>query len=231
MYGIDDLDVELSEKIAELESKADAEKQDARRATQRRVKQEGYRKGYFPHFTNPKQNWLQKALNWKPVDTEIPTSIAGITENFKPQRSWQSFNKQRMGDQTDYSLYQGLDTYIHGALDWIYHIEDLQKRRALENHLRYVHSEEGVQKKIQEIKDSNLDAEEAQDRIDAVLAEAKNPLSGLVRELMNRTNTLANKKSSMDRTMEDATNRKIYSTMTNLNNRINANSLRRCHHE
>lgn len=182
-----------------------------------------YRKGYFPHFTNPKQNWLQKLLNWKPVDTEIPTSIAGLTETFKPQRSWQKFDKQRQGDKTDYSLYQGLDTYIHGALDWIYHIEDLQKRRALENHIRYVHSEEGIKQRIKEIKAENYDADEAQQMIDSVLKEANNPLSGLVRELMNRTNTLANKKSSMDRGMEDATNRKIYSTMTNLNNRINAN--------
>ena len=187
------------------------------------MKEIPYRKGYFPHFTNPKQGWLAKLLNWKTIDTEIPTSIAGLTEAFKPQRSWQSFNKQRKGDTTDYSLYQGLDTYIHGALDWIYHIEDIQKRRALENHIRFIHSEEGVQKRIQKIKAGNYDADEAQTLINAVLEEADNPLSGLVRELMNRTNTLANKKSSLDRSMEDATNRKIYSTMTNLNNRINAN--------
>ena len=183
-----------------------------------------YRKGYFPHFTNPKQTWLHKLLNWKPVDNDVPTSIAGLTEQFKPQRSWQTFNKERKGDTTDYSLYQGLDTYIHGALDWIYHIDDLQSRRALENYLRYIHSDEGVKARIDEIKANEAyDADEAQTLIDGVLKEANNPLSGLVRELMNRTNTLANKKSSMDRGMEDATNRKVYSVMTNLNNRINAN--------
>ena len=188
------------------------------------MKEIPYRQGYFPHFTNPKQNWLQKLLNWKPVDNEIPTSIAGITEMFDPQRSWQGFNKQRKGDTTDYSLYQGLDTYIHGALDWIYHIDDLQSRRALENHIRYVHSEEGIKARIDEIKaNERLDADEVQTQIEAVLAEAKNPLNNLVTELRARTNTLANKKSSMDRGMEEATNRKIYSTMTNLNNRINAN--------
>ena len=182
-----------------------------------------YRQGYFPHFTNPKQNWVAKLLNWKTIDTEIPTSIAGLTEMFKPNRSWQKFNKQRMGDKTDYSLYQGLDSYIHGALDWIYHIEDLQKRRSLENYIRYTHSDEGVKQRINEILNSNYDADEAQTRINAVLDEAHNPLSGLVRELMNRTNTLANKKSAVDRGMEDMLNRKIYSTMTNLNNRITAN--------
>lgn len=188
------------------------------------IKEIPYRKGYFPHFTNPKQNWVQKLLNWKPIDNEIPTSIAGITETFNPQKSYQSFNKQRMGDRTDYSLYQGLDTYIHGALDWIYHIDDLQSRRALENLIRYTHSEEGVKKAIEKIRtDVTLDADEAQKRIESVLSEASNPLGGLVTELRSRTNTLANKKASMDRGMEEATNRKIYSTMTNLNNRINAN--------
>jgi hypothetical protein len=182
-----------------------------------------YRKGYFPHFTNPKQTWWMKALNWKPIDTEIPTSIAGLTETFKPQRSWQKFDKHRYSDQTDYSLYKGLDTYVHGALDWIYHIEDLQKRRALENHLRYIHSDEGIQKRIEEIKNGDYDADEAQDMINAVLNEARNPLSGLVRELMNRTNTLANKKAAADRAVEDETNRKIYSTLTNINNRVSAN--------
>lgn len=190
------------------------------------MKEIPYRQGYFPHFTNPKQNWFEKLMNWKHIDTEIPTSIAGLTDQFKPQRSWQSFNKQRMGDKTDYSLYQGLDTYIHGALDWIYHIDDLQSRRALENHLRYTHSDEGIKARIEEIKaNDTYDADEAQKMIDGVLAEANNPLGGLVRELMNRTNTLANKKSSMDRGMEDFTNRKIYSTLTNLNNRITANQV------
>lgn len=188
------------------------------------MKEIPFRQGYFPHFTNPKQGWLAKILNWKPVNNDIPTDIAGLTEQFDPQRSWQGFNKQRTGDTTDYSLYQGLDTYIHGALDWIYHIEDLQKRRSLENYIRYIHSEEGVKTKIEEIKaNENYDADEAQTQIDAVLAEAKNPLGNLVTELRARTNTLANKKSSMDRGVEEATNRKVYSVMTNLNNRINAN--------
>ena len=194
-----------------------------------RLKEQGmkeipYRKGYFPHFTNPKQGWLAKLLNWKTVDTEIPTSIAGLTETFNPERSWQGFSKQRKADTTDYSLEQGLDTYIHGALDWIYHIEDIQKRRALENHIRYIHSEEGVKAKVDAIRNSEeLDADEAQQQIDAVYAEANNPLNNFVTNLRAGTNTLANKKSENDRQIESDTNRKVYSVMTNLNNRINAN--------
>jgi predicted ABC-type ATPase len=188
------------------------------------MKEIPYRKGYFPHFTNPKQGLLAKLFNWKPVDHEIPTSIAGLTENFNPERSWQSFNKERKSDITDYNLAQALDTYVHGALDWIYHIEDIQKRRALENYIRYTHSEEGVKARIDAIRNSEeLDADEMQDQIDLVYAEANNPLNNFVTDLRAGTNTLAAKKSSMDRALEEKTNRKIYSVMTNLNNRVSAN--------
>ena len=188
------------------------------------MKEIPYRKGYFPNFNNPKHGWLARLFNWKTVDTEIPTSIAGLTETFNPERSYQSFDKQRKGNTKDYSLLQGLDTYIHGALDWIYHIEDIQKRRALEDYIRYVHSDEGVKAKIDEIRKSEVyDADEAQRQIDAVYAEANNPLNNFVTNLRAGTNTLANKKSENDRQMESDTNRKIYSVMTNLNNRVSAN--------
>ncbi len=188
------------------------------------MKEIPYRQGYFPHFTNTKQNVLAKLFNWKTQNNEIPTDIAGMTEAFEPKRSWQSFNKERTGDSTDYSFTQGLDTYVHGALDWIYHIEDIQKRRAFENQIRYVHSEEGVKNRINEIRQNEeYDADHAQEQMDMVFAEAKNPLNNFVTDLRTGTNTLAGKKSTLDRSMESATNRKIYSTMTNISNRVSGN--------
>lgn len=188
------------------------------------MKEIPYRQGYFPHFTDEKQGFLAKLFNWKTQNNDIPTDIAGLTENFNPNRSWQSFNKRRKGDTTDYSFTKGLDTYVHGALDWIYHIEDIQKRRALENYIRYTHSEKGVQDKIDAIRNNeSYDADEMQEQIDLVYKEAGNPLNNFVTDLRAGTNRLANKKSSLDRSMEEMTNRKIYSTMTNLSNRVSAN--------
>lgn len=188
------------------------------------MKEIGYRQGYFPHFTEEKQSMLAKLFDWKVHNNQIPTDIAGLTELNNPERSWQSFNKQRKGDTTDYSFSKGLDTYVHGALDWIYHIEDIQKRRAFENEIRYQHSEKGVQEKIEAIySDPNLDADEIQAQIEAVYGVAKNPLNNFVTDLRNSTNNLAGKKSTLDRSMEYATNRQIYSTMTNLSNRVSGN--------
>lgn len=183
-----------------------------------------YRLGYFPHFTEEKQGRLAKLLNWKTHKTDIPTDIAGLTEQFNPNRSWQSFNKRRTGDDTDYSFKKGLDTYVQGALDWIYHIEDIQKRRAFENHIRYVHSEKGIQEKIDAIHNNEeYDVDEMQEQIDAVFKEAGNPLNNFITDFRTQTNTLAGKKSSMDRNMEAMLNRDVYSTMTNISNRVTAN--------
>ena len=188
------------------------------------MKEIPYRQGYFPHFTEEKQGRLAKLFNWKTQNNDIPTDIAGLTETFTPNRSWQSFNKQRTSDTTDYNFLKGLDTYVQGSLDWIYHIEDIQKRRAFENHIRYVHSEKGVQEKIDAIRNNEeYDAEEMQEQIDIIYREASNPLNNFVSDFRTATNTLAGKKSSLDRGMEELTNRKFYSTMTNLNNRVSAN--------
>lgn len=187
-------------------------------------KEIGYREGYFPHFTEEKQSTLAKIFNWKTKDDSIPTDIAGLTEQFNPERSYQSFNKHRTGDDTDYSFMKGMDTYVQGALDWIYHIEDIQKRRAFENEIRYRHSEQGIKDKLDEIyKNEEYDADEIQEQIDMVLKEAKNPLNNFVTDFRNATNNLAGKKDSTDRSLEYSTNRKIYSTMTNLSNRVSAN--------
>lgn len=183
-----------------------------------------YRQGYFPHFVEDKQSFLQKMFDWKPKNDEIPTDIAGLTELNNPERSWQSFNKERKGDTTTYNFGKGFDTYLSGALDWIYHIEDIQKVRALENEIRYQHSDKGIQEQIEEVyADPTLDTDQVQEKIDSILANSRNPLNNFVTDLRNWTNNVAGKKSTLDRSLEYATNRKIYSTMTNISNRVSGN--------
>ena len=188
------------------------------------MKEIPYRKGYFPHKVEPKQNFIQKLLNWKTQDNEIPTSIAGLTEDFKPVKSYQSFDKQRHTDKTDYDLMRLFQNYKKGALDWIYHIEDIQKRRAVENYIRYTHSEEGIRTRIKEVYASEeYDADEAQAQIEHILTEAKNPLNNFVQDFTTHTNILAGKKNSLDRTVEQMGNRNIYTVMQNVQNRTSAN--------
>ena len=188
------------------------------------IKEIPYREGYFPHLNKEPQGIIAKLLNWKKEDNSIPTDIAGLTESFKPNKSYQSFAQRRTGDTTDYDFLAGLDMYTAGALDWIHHIGDIQRFRAFENEIRYRHSDEGIKEKIKKIEQDVLyDADEAQAQMDAVYAEAKNPLNNLVQNIRTHTNLLAGKKNTMDRAIEEDFNRNIYSVVKNASSRINAN--------
>lgn len=183
-----------------------------------------YREGYFPHFTKEPQGLLAKLLNWKKEDNSIPTDIAGLTEQFKPNKSWQAFSQHRYSDVTDYSFLTGLDAYVAGSLDWIHHINDIQRFRAFENEIRYRHSDARVQKQIKELQENeSLDADEFQAQLDGILAEKKNPLNQLVQNIRTHTNLLAGKKNTMDRAIEEDFSRNVYSVVKNASSRINAN--------
>lgn len=187
-----------------------------------------YRKGYFPHFTvdhsKSKVGQLLEKMGWKFDNNSIPTSIAGITDTFKPGKVWTAFSQERKGKVTDFNALQGMDTYLRGALEIIYFTEDIQKLRALENEIRYQHSDTSVQNRIDEIQsDNTLTFDEKQDEIDKIYATYLTPLNNFVNELRDYTNSIANKKSGLDRTMEAVVNRQVYSVMTNVSNRLSAN--------
>lgn len=187
-----------------------------------------YRKGYFPHFVDDgaksKFGKVLEKMGWKFKDDSIPTDIAGITDIFKPGKVWNRNAQQRNGRYTDFNALKGFDNYIRGAMETIYFTEDIQKLRALENEIRYQHSEKGIQTKIDEIlSDTSIDFEDRQEKIDKIFATYRTPLNNLVSEIRDYTNGIANKKSILDRTMEQATNRKVYSVMQNISNRLSAN--------
>lgn len=188
-----------------------------------------YRKGYFPHFIEEKATSklgkLAEKLGWKVQKGQLPTDIAGITDQFKPGKAWTSFSQQRTGDATDYNALKGLDNYLRGAMDIVYHTNDIQKLRALENEIRYQYSSKGIQEKIDNIyADDNLDMEEKNDAIANLTADMRGSgLGNFVTEIRNYTDNLANKKSFSDRSMEQAFGRDVYSIMNNINGRVSAN--------
>lgn len=191
-------------------------------------KEVDYRKGYFPHFIDDKPTSivgkLAEKLGWKFKNKDLPTSIAGITDQFKPGKVWTSFSQQRKGKITDYNALKGFDNYIRGAMQDIYFTEDIQKLRALENEIRYQHSDKGIQSKIDEIyDDTSLSFEDRQDKIEKIYATYITPLNNFVTELRDYTNGIANKKSGLDRTVEALSNRKFYNVMGNVSSRLSAN--------
>ena len=188
-----------------------------------------YRKGYFPHFIEEKATSklgkLAEKLGWKVKKGQLPTDIAGITDQFKPGKAWTSFSQQRTGDATDYNALKGLDNYLRGAMDVIHHTNDIQKLRALENEIRYQYSSKGIQEKINEIyADDKLDMDEKNEAIANLTSNIRESgLGNFVTEIRNYTDNLANKKAFGDRSMEQTLGRDVYSIMNNINGRVSAN--------
>ena len=192
------------------------------------MKEIPYRKGYFPHFIDEhfdsKLGRGLELLGWKAKNNDIPTDIAGITESFTPSKVYANFAQQRKGKVTDYNALKGFDKYVRGAMELIYFTEDIQKLRALENQIRYEHSPKNIQEQIDEIyDDSSYSSEERQEALDKVWEKARTPLNNLVSNLRDYTNMIANKKSVLDRTMENMFGRKYYGIMQNVSNRLSAN--------
>lgn len=187
------------------------------------MKEIPYRQGYFPHYTKEKNGFFAKLLNWKSKNNSLPTDIAGLTEEFNPKKSYQPFDKRREGDTTEYNFLEGLDNYVRGALDWIYHIEDIALRRSFEDYIRYEHSEKAMRDKIDDIRSEGLDPEEERVLIDDALKGRAHQLGNFLAYFRAQTNVLAGKKHSGDRTVEQEFGRGTYSFAQNVSSRINGN--------
>ncbi|MBP3463679.1 MAG: hypothetical protein J6K45_04275 [Clostridia bacterium] len=187
-----------------------------------------YRKGYFPHFqeekTQSKFAKLAEKMGFKIDKNQLPTDIAGMTEIFKPGRTYFKNAQQRLGKTTDYNALKGFDNYIRGAADLIFHTEDIQKLRALETVIRTQYTDDAIRQKIESISNNNeYDQEQKQALIDLEFAKINNPLPNLVTEIRNYTDSLANKKDIGDRGMEHMLGRETYTIMKNVQSRVSAN--------
>ena len=206
-----------------------------------------YRHGYFPHFDDAKGESLLgrafKAANMKDVplkdrlaalvgkgldvNTEVnalPTSISGLTHTFKPGIRWVGNIMQRQGFDTTFDAVQGFDRYIEGVSDVIYHTDDIQRLRALASQIRYRTTEPGIQAQVDAIRaDPSLSEDKKDTDVRAKLEEGKYELSNYVNNIEEYTNLLANKRSTMDRGVEQLIGRDIYNFSIALENRVAAN--------
>ena len=187
----------------------------------------GYIQNYFPHFNDPNDpitNALRTlGLN---IDTrELPTSIAGITETFEPGKSFFANLLHREGNKTDYDALEGFDRYLEGVSNVIYHTEDIQNLRMLEQVIRdkYDRNKTGKQQ-INEITMENMpDDVFADTELDKRFASDASRLSKFITELHSYTDALAGKKNIGDRNIEHSWSRGIYSIANAMEKRVAAN--------
>jgi len=189
-----------------------------------------YRQNYFPHFIEEKGDTvLSKVGSMLGINTnttELPTDIAGISHTFRPGKKWVGNFLQRTTEVTDFDALKGFDRYIEGVADVIYHTEDIQKLRALEDEIRYKYSDKGVQEAIDNIReDDSIAPEDKANRIEEIYQTNKNEFPHLVTWLRSYTDSLAGKKSIEDRIAEQQLGRAVYDISKSVENRVSANMI------
>ena len=190
-----------------------------------------YRKGYFPHFNNVTPDGILaafgQAFGVSSEVTALPTTINGLTKNFKPGIRWTGHALERVTGETTLDAVEGFDRYIEAAADVIYHTDDIQRLRALANRIRYKASDQGLRDQIDEIKIRNISQAEKDSAIKQLYDDygkhGRYSLSNFVVELEEYTNILANKKSEGDRITERKLGRSFYNASKAFEGRIAAN--------
>lgn len=92
------------------------------------------RKDYFHHFDDLNGMFEQIGVAIKAQD--LPTDINGLTADFKPGKTFFNAALQRKGTKTAIDAITGIDRYLEGASNQIYHTDNIQGLRAFETALR-----------------------------------------------------------------------------------------------
>ena len=206
------------------------------------------RENYFPHFTEKAPDTLLARAMWRigmkltGRDT-ITTDLAGLTEKFRPGHQWERHLQHREGKNTVYDAVTGFDQYVSEISDYIMLTDQIQKLRALEDSVRYTLSDEGTQRKIDEIKsdfmkdplkrrqeieavyDDGGDRTAFQRAIDPLLRQKEAGMRNFVTELRRYTDSLCGKKHRGDRGIEDIVGRDVYEISKNVEGRVAANMI------
>lgn len=179
------------------------------------------RKNYFMHFQELGDFLSKNGIPFNPQsmkENNLPTDINGLTEFFVPQKKWFASMNQRKGKRTVYDAVTGIDKYISGVADIIYHTEDIQRGRAFEELIRDTYGQGEAANANRSLLPEELQMERLKKQQDA-------HLSKYARWLHNWTDNLAGKKNRIDRAIEDFGDRAGFSILDTARKQVSANMI------
>lgn len=171
---------------------------------------------------------------------QIPTDLAGVTEQFRPGKKWFGNLEHRTGTKTIYDAVRGFDNYIETAADVITLTDSIQRLRSLEDAVRYRLSDEGTQMEIDAVKnDIQLNALQKREKIEGIYSQEQTHIEKIkqllsqkdagmrnfVTDLRRYTDNLAGKKARGDRGIEDIIGREVYEISRQVQGRVAANMI------
>lgn len=165
------------------------------------------RDDYFMHFEELTDMFSQIGIPTKVND--LPTDINGVTDQFRPGKQFFANAMRREGLKTTYDAITGIDRYLEGASNVIYHTDDIQRLRTLEKYIRDTYGKENGLSEYENLTKEELIPlkDEYMDRLEKINS---NHLSEYASWLQEYTNVLAGKKSVVDRSIESFFGRKVY---------------------
>lgn len=178
------------------------------------------RNDYMRHFQELNDVFSRYGIPFNAKDMQehiLPTDINGLTEFWSPQKNYFSSMQPRKGLKTNYDAITGVDGYISGIANLIYHTEDIQRGRAFEELIRETYGEEKGFENL-----ANLSKEEQQERIKKI---QDNHLSNYAAWVHEWTNNIAGKKNKIDRSVESAFGRKVFSFLDTTRKQVGANMI------
>ena len=113
----------------------------------------GFVKGYAPHL-QPEGTFslLSGALERLGLNTDVtrlPSNIAGLTAEYKPNKRWNPYFLQRMGDVTQYDIVSAFESYVDYMSDVLYHTDDIMRVRAAVKYFRKTYAPEEIQANLE----------------------------------------------------------------------------------
>lgn len=151
---------------------------------------------------------------------DLPTDINGLTDSWSPQKNYFANMQPRKGERTTLDAVTGIDGYIGGIANLIYHTEDIQRGRAFEEIIRETYGEEKGWKNLEEME--GLSPEEYQARADKI---QDNHLSNYAAWVHEWTNNIAGKKSKIDRSVESMFGRKAFALLDQVRKQVGSNMI------
>ncbi len=176
------------------------------------------RKDYMRHFyeIDDKLSRWGVPFNKDSMNSDVlPTDINGITDEFKPGKTWFASAMERTGMKTTYDAITGIDGYLENAANLIFHTEDIQRYRTLSKLVRETYGKEHGLDNI-----DLMEGFEAEQRYNDIV---NNKLSKYAAWLDEQANALAGKKGKIDRGLEEIAGRRIYNALNTLKSQVGSN--------
>ena len=128
----------------------------------------GFIKGYAPHIQpENNQNLLNKSLQAMGINTDVtrlPSSIAGLTADYRPNKRWNPYFLQRTSDITQYDIATAFESYVDYMSDVLYHTDDIMRVRQAANYFRRTYAPDEIRENLswaEELRYRNTDEKAA----------------------------------------------------------------------